>query len=65
MISTIFTLSPHGFGFDTYIQHLFFDAIADGGGWYAARFCQHLVHRIAVAVTFALVTSFCLVWLIG
>lgn len=64
-VSTLFLLHLHGFDISTYVQHLFFDAIADGGGYYASRFCKHRRHRIAIAVVFALLSTLALVTLVG
>lgn len=48
-----------------YVQHLYFDGIADAGGFYAATFCKHWYHRIPIAIGFALICTFCLVTLVG
>lgn len=48
-----------------YAQHLYFDGIGDAGGYWAATFCHHWYHRIPIAVGFALLTTFCLITLIG
>lgn len=64
-MSTLFLVHAHGFDLVTYIRHLFFDAIADGGGYYASRFCKHTWHRVAIAIVFALVTTLALVTLVG
>ena len=48
-----------------YVQHLYFDAIADAGGFYAATFCHHWYHRIPIAIGIALVSTLCLVTLVG
>lgn len=49
----------------TYLKHLFFDGIADCGGYYASRFCKHRWHRLTLAVAFALATTLALVTLVG
>jgi hypothetical protein len=64
-MSALFDLHPHGFSVVAFTQHLLFDGIASGGGWYASRFCHHMRHRIAVAVASTLVSTLFLVWLIG
>jgi hypothetical protein len=64
-MSTLFQITPHGFSLVVFIKHLFFDSIADGGGYYASRFCKHTWHRVSIAVSFALVTTFALVTLVG
>ena len=67
LLSPLFDLS-HIHGTPTlllYTQHLYFDGIADAGGFYAATFCKHWYHRVPIAVGFALVTSFCLITLVG
>jgi hypothetical protein len=48
-----------------YTQHLFFDGIADAGGFYASSFCKHWYHKIPIAVAFALASTFALVTLVG
>src|ERR1039458_2970632 len=56
----------HGFpGTKLYTQHLFFDGIADAGGFYASTFCKHWYHRLPIAVAFAMVTTLALVTLVG
>lgn len=56
----------HGFpGPKLYSQHLFFDGIADAGGFYASTFCKHWYHRIPIAVGFALISTLLLVTLVG
>lgn len=56
----------HGFpGTKLYSQHLFFDGIADAGGFYASTFCKHWYHRVPIAVAFALGSTFLLVSLVG
>ena len=62
---SLFTLHIHGFSLVTYCQHLFFDGIADAGGWFAYQFCKHRWHRISIAVGFALLTTLALVTLVG
>ncbi len=64
-MSAIFALHPHGFSLIVFCQHLFFDGIADAGGYYAATFCKHRWHRILVGVSFAMVTTLALVTLVG
>lgn len=46
-------------------QHLYFDSISDAGGFYAATLCKHWYHKIPVAIAFALISTFCLVTLVG
>lgn len=67
IFSPLFDLhNIHGFpGIHLYSQHLYFDGIADAGGYYAATFCKHTIHRIGIAVGFALVATFLLVTLVG
>jgi len=48
-----------------YSQHLYFDGLADAGGFYAASFCKHWYHRLAIAVLFALLTTLALTTLVG
>jgi hypothetical protein len=48
-----------------YVQHIYFDGIADAGGFYAATFCAHWYHKIPIAVGIALLTTLALVTLIG
>lgn len=48
-----------------YTQHLYFDAIGDAGGYYAATFCTHWYHRIPIAVGIALLSTLALVTVIG
>ena len=48
-----------------YTQHLFFDSIADAGGYWASTFCKHWYHRIPVAIGFALLSTLTLVTLVG
>lgn len=48
-----------------FTQHLYFDGIADAGGFYAATFCKHWYHRVPIAIGFALVCTFALVTLVG
>jgi len=56
----------HGFpGTKLYSQHLFFDGIADAGGFYASTFCKHWYHRLPIAVGFALGSTLALVTLVG
>lgn len=64
-MTALFELHAHGFDVITFIQHLFFDGIADAGGWYASGFCKHAWHRVTVAVSFALITTLALVTLVG
>lgn len=73
MIALIGLASPlfdlhriHGFpGTKLYSQHLFFDGIADAGGFYASTFCKHWYHKIPIAVSFALLSTLALVTLVG
>jgi len=67
IFSPLFNLHHiHGFpGTKLYTQHLFFDGIADAGGFYASTFCKHWYHRLPIAVGFALVTTLALVTLVG
>lgn len=62
---TLLSLHIHGFSATVYAQHLFFDGLADAGGWYAYQFCRHKWHRVGVAVGVALITTLGLVTLIG
>jgi hypothetical protein len=55
----------HAFTLWTYIRHLFFDGLGDAGGYYAATFCKHKWHRVAIAIVIGLVTTLALVSLIG
>lgn len=56
----------HGYpGTKLYSQHLFFDGIADAGGFYASTFCKHWYHRIPIAIAFALGSTLLLVTLVG
>jgi hypothetical protein len=63
-VSTLL-IHVHGFDLPTYLKHLFFDGIADAGGYYASRFCTHRWHRVAIAISFALVSTLALVTLVG
>lgn len=67
ILSPLFDLSHiHGFpGTKLYTQHLFFDGIADAGGFYASTFCKHWYHRVPIAIGFALVSTLALVTLVG
>jgi hypothetical protein len=67
LLSPLFDLSHvHGFpGAHLYAQHLYFDGIADAGGYYAATFCKHWYHRLPIAIAFALGATFLLVTLVG
>lgn len=67
LFSPLFDLNHiHGFpGAKLYSQHLFFDGIADAGGFYASTFCKHWYHRLPIAVGFALGSTFLLVMLVG
>jgi hypothetical protein len=67
LMSPLFDLNHvHGFpGPKVYGQHLFFDGIGDAGGYYSATLCSHWYHRIPVAVSVALLSTFLLVTLIG
>jgi hypothetical protein len=48
-----------------YAQHLFFDGIADAGGFWAATFCKHKWHQVAIATAFALASTFALITIVG
>lgn len=48
-----------------YAQHIYFDGIADAGGFYAATFCKHWYHRIPIAVGIAALSTLALVTLVG
>lgn len=48
-----------------YAQHMYFDGIADAGGFYAATFCKHWYHRIPIAIGIALLSTLALVTLVG
>jgi hypothetical protein len=48
-----------------YSQHLFFDAIADAGGFWAGSLCKHWYHKIPVAIAFALISTLALVTIVG
>ena|ERR1017187_7651022 len=67
LLSPLFDLSHiHGFpGMHAYSQHLFFDGIGDAGGYYAATFCTHWYHKIPIAVSIALASTFALVSVVG
>lgn len=67
LLSPLFDLHHiHGFpGMHAYGQHLFFDGIADAGGFYASTFCKHWYHKVPIAVGFALGTTYLLVMLVG
>jgi hypothetical protein len=67
LLSPLFDLHHiHGFpGAKLYTQHLFFDGIADAGGFYASSFCKHWYHKVPIAVGFALISTFALVTLVG
>lgn len=67
LASPLFNLHHlHGFpGVKAYGQHLYWDSIADIGGWWAAGFCNHWYHRVPLAIFFALASTFALVTLVG
>ncbi len=67
LFSPLFDLSQvHGVpSAKLYTQHLYFDAIGDAGGYWAATFCKHWYHRIPLAVGIALLSTFALVTVIG
>jgi len=67
IFSPLFDLSTiHGIpSLKLYTQHIYFDGIADAGGFYAATFCNHWYHRIPIAVGIALLTTLALVTLVG
>jgi hypothetical protein len=67
LFSPLFDLNHvHGFpGTKLYAQHLFFDGIADAGGFYASTFCKHWYHKIPIAVGFAFGSTLLLVTLVG
>lgn len=67
LTSPLFSLHHiHGFpGAKAYSQHLFFESIADAGGFYASTFCKHWYHRLLIAIGFALVSTLILVTLVG
>jgi hypothetical protein len=67
ILSPLFDLHHiHGLpGARLYSQHLFFDGLADAGGFYASTFCRHWYHKVPIAVAFALVTTLALVTLVG
>lgn len=48
-----------------YFQHLYFDGLADAGGFYASLFCKHWYHRIPIAIGFALLSTYILVIMVG
>lgn len=52
-------------GLHAYGGHLYFEAIADAGGFYASTFCKHWYHRVPIAIGFALVSTYALVTLVG
>lgn len=58
-------ITLHAFTALKYFEHLGFDGIADAGGYYASKFCKHRRHRIAIAVSFAFLTTLALVGLVG
>lgn len=67
IFSPLFDLSAaHGIpSLKLYTQHIYFDGIADAGGFYAATFCHHWYHRIPIAVGIALISTLALVTLVG
>lgn len=68
LLSPLFNLSDiHGFPppAKLYAQHLYLDACAGLGGYYAATLCKHLWHRIAVMLFVDLVVTFLLVTIVG
>jgi hypothetical protein len=58
-------MTLHAFTLWTYIRHLFFDGLGDAGGYYAATFCVHRWHRVAIAIMCGLLTTLALVILVG
>ena len=48
-----------------YTQHIYFDGIADAGGFYAATFCSHWYHKVPIAIGIALLSTLALVTLVG
>lgn len=68
LLSPLFDLnSIHGFPppAKLYAQHLYLDAIAGLGGYYAATFCKHLWHRLLVMLVIDLVVTMLLVTIVG
>lgn len=67
LMSPLFDLQHlHGFpGIKLYSQHLFWDAMIDAVGFYAATFCKHWYHRVFIALGGALVGTYLLVTLVG
>lgn len=55
----------HSFTFMTFAWHLLFDAVADAGGYWAAKFCTHWYHRVPIAMGFGLLSTLGLVTLVG
>jgi hypothetical protein len=45
--------------------HLFFEGLADAGGYYASTFCKHWYHRVPIAIGFALISTLALTTLVG
>lgn len=58
-------LDAQPFHLETFLTHLFFEGIADAGGYWASRFCQHTWHRVTIAVGFALVATYVLTTFVG
>ena len=67
IFSPLFNLNElHGVpSLKLYSQHIYFDGIADAGGFYAATFCHHWYHRIPIAVGVALLSTLALVTMVG
>lgn len=62
---SLFDIHLHGFSLVIFIQHLFLDGLATGGGYYARSFCEHWYHRVAIGVAIWIVSTVLLVTLVG
>lgn len=62
---SLLAFHAHNASVVTYLQHLLFEAIADGGGYYASKMCSHWYHKVPLAIAFALLSTLLLVTFVG
>ncbi len=67
LFSPLFDLSSiHGVGsVKLYVQHMYFEFIAGLGGYWAATFCKHMWHRIALFMAIDAACTLALVTMVG
>jgi hypothetical protein len=67
LFSPLFSLSGiHGLPtLKLYCQHLYWDVTAGLGGYYAATYCKHAIHRWAIMIAIDLICTFFLVTVVG